>query len=202
MGLTFDQVVKEISKHRQANPRFSLPTDQASIEAELDQFTVARMLKVRGGEQFLQADELGGAIPKASSRPRLERHQGASAVGGVNRKMAGIKTIMYWLGAGGKPVAHRIAVERAVVCVKCPLNVDLNLSDRLTAIAAEGVRKTVEAKNEMSLSTSYDDQLKVCGACDCKLDLKIWTPIKHIKKESTEESISRLDVNCWVLKES
>jgi len=198
--MMFNQVVDAIIAHRKANPRFNLPTDRASVDNELEQYTVARLLKIRGGDAWLTADNPGEPDPKARRLPLPRR--GASVVEGVKRKGVGIKIIMDWLGSGGKPVDQLKAETRAINCSLCPMNVEMNLADVLTAAAAEAVHQTVEAKNQMALRTKYDDSLKVCGACDCKLDLKIWTPISHIIKETTKEALDRLDPKCWVLAES
>jgi hypothetical protein len=50
----------------------------------------------------------------------------------------------------------------------------------------------------MNLHVLNEEKLKVCGACECILPLKVWVPMKFIKDTTPTE---KLHPDCWILKE-
>lgn len=100
-----------------------------------------------------------------------------------------------WLGAGGRPVAQDVAQSRADVCLKCPMHQARPIYEVLAGVAALTVRRQIELKNALMLRVNGEKSLHVCGACNCILRLKVWSPIKFIL-ENTDTS--NLDKNCWI----
>jgi len=70
-----------------------------------------------------------------------------------------------------------------------------------TKPASEFIRRQIEERHNLKLETSKDDQLGVCGACDCPLKLKMHPPIKVIRDHIGKDAIARLDPRCWIPKE-
>jgi hypothetical protein len=192
----FTSLVQQVASRRAANPRFGLTTDINAISAEVDLQNAQRMLSIRGADSFIVRDAEGGAanfpVPSRRSAP------GAAV---AEKMMAGAGVILDWLGAGGKAVPNELAERRASVCAVCPLNAKGDWTAWFTIPAAAVIQKEIERRNEMKLSTSYDDGLGVCTACACVNSLSVHAPIKHILSRLSEEVRAKLDQSCWKLDE-
>jgi hypothetical protein len=201
-GLTFDQTVDAIIKHRNANPRFDLPNDVGSVSAELDEFTC---LRIRNDPNYCDGFHVpGGDVTKKAPQPSWLQAQSrklANAAGSGKKVAAGIAILIDWLGHGAKPVEKKMAESRAALCGGCPLNAPGDLTSFFTVPASETIRRQIEIKNDMKLETAWDKKLGVCTACACPLKTKCWTPLNHILKHMSTESIGKLDPRCWMLKE-
>ena len=193
----FDGAVDEIITNRKGNPRFNLPTDRASVESELEDYTVRRIMDMPGASGFL----LDAPNVSPPSFPMPRQRQDAAAAGGAKRAVAGAALLIDWLGDGLKPVTAPHAAQRALVCVECPLNRDPNLAQSAMGAVARGFHLLMEAKNAMSLSTPSDSKLKTCQACDCDLKLKVHAEMAHIKKHTKQETYDRLATPCWIRNE-
>ena len=185
--------------HRKANPALAQKNhwslDFDSVANEVDAYNTA-ICQAHGWTQFITGDP---SVPFPRTRsPLLSRLE--SAAGSVNRVAAGVRTLLDWLGSGGKPVDALEAENRAAICVTCPLNKPGNILSYFTAPVAKEISLQLEMKNKLSLSISHDGSLHICTGCDCPLKLKIWTPMEHILKFTTEETKQRLDPRCWILK--
>lgn len=198
---TFDQTVQLIRQHRLGNPaavtKHRLATDVTAIEAELENFTRARL-------------HMKAAPPPPPKTPPSSRAAGVVGVVAEAGKRigVGIGILRDWFGDDCTAVDQTVAERRASVCSECPQNRPGNLLQRLEGIAAEGLRKTIEAKKSMSLRTSKDDQIHSCQACDCHLGLKVWVPMKHIMTKTPDDMLERLKsvgtksgLKCWILDE-
>jgi len=64
---------------------------------------------------------------------------------------------------------------------------------------AVAARRTVEAKNKLSLRVDHENELHVCKGCGCILKTKIWVPLKTILNNT---EIKTMHPNCWVIKEN
>lgn len=114
-----------------------------------------------------------------------------------------------WVGSGGKPVANELAQARANVCAgtnpdgsdKCPLNGHGEWWQSAVGDIADVIRQILEFKNRMRISVSNEDKLFMCSACGCCARLKVHTPLDHILKNSSPETMAKLDPRCWILKE-
>ena len=197
---SFEEAVERIIKHRQANPRFNLPTDFETVSTELDNFTCLRL-----NNDPKQCTDAGGAAKKALALLRQGRLQAGSgsAAGGssVKRIAAGVQLLVHWLGSGGEPVGQELADARASVCSDCPLNTKGDWKAMFTVPVAEQVRKQLEMRQALKLTTKYDDKLHVCLACLCPLRLKVHAPTEHILDYTASSVWNALDPGCWMTKE-
>lgn len=196
--LSFDVTAQAIHSHRLANASLAKQhgwnLEIESIKEELDLFNTRRCIN-RGWFNYVTEPE-GTTAPKTQASLGLLK----SAVGGVRRVAAGVKTLLDWLGSGAHPVDRSVAEQRADVCMVCPLNGNGDWTSFFTKPAAEEIRQQLEIKNSMKLETSYDLSLGVCRACSCPLKLKVWTPMNHILANTEDEVRNKLDKGCWILK--
>jgi hypothetical protein len=192
----YNLMLQEVQKRRQLNPRFGLPTDLPTIDAEAERQNAQRMLERRNCESYVIQD---GLAPPNFPVPR---GHGWPSAAGVKRVAAGAATLLEWLGAGGQPVPGEQSDSRAGVCATCPQNQAGDWTTLFTAAAAAAIQKQLDSRRELKLATPHDDQLKVCAACSCPLELKVHVPIKHISARMSAETRARLDPRCWILKET
>lgn len=192
----FESLVAQVQARRAANPRFGLTTDANSIRQEVDAQNALRMLSIRNAESYVTVE--GGPSPNrgASRSPSW-----AGAVGGVRKLAAGMGTLKDWLGSGGVAVPPPKSEGRAAVCVVCPQNQPGDILAMFTQPVAERIKAQLAIKNDLNLTTTYDDKLEVCQACACPLKLKVHTPLEHIAAHLPEAVKAQLDARCWILKE-
>jgi hypothetical protein len=204
--LSFTDTVNQIIAHRQANPRFGLPTDRGSVEMDLDNYTCTRLREQYGdaAREWVILDSAGGVAPPFfQPRPR-QSGVGAAAVGAktttLEKAKAGVGLIIEWLGDGLTPVDTKTANDRALICSACEFNREPSGLQAAYEKVADGLKLLMNSKEEMKLATNYDDQLKTCQQCDCSLKLKVWAPMDHVKNHTSEKVMASLPVFCWQLK--
>jgi hypothetical protein len=198
-GMTFDQAVDAIIKHRRANPRFNLATDAATVGDQLDAFTAMRLAgNAKARDYLIEGDPEKKA--GAPSYPWAEQRRG-SVADGVKKVAAGAGALWDWLGDGGDPVLPAMAVSRAMVCAECERNKPGDWTSWFTVPASELIRKQLEIRNDMELKTPLDGRLGVCGTCLCPLPLTVWVPIEYKLKTMRQEVFDQLPEWCWVKKE-
>jgi len=112
--------------------------------------------------------------------------------------LGGVGAPLEWFFKGTPPVPPAQACERAATCVCCPRNVDLTLTEFFTEPAAELIKKSIEARNQIKLSTPYDPLLGTCNACFCVLPLKCHEPLDLILKHMKPEVKEKLWDGCWI----
>lgn len=199
VNTSFNELVRRVIEIRKANPALvqknHLSLDFETVANEVDAYNTA-ICKAHGWTQFITGDP-SSPFQRVRS-PLLSRLEGAA--GSVNRIAAGVRTLLDWLGAGGRPVEKEEAESRAAICVTCPLNKPGNILSYFTAPVAKEIGLQLEMKNKLSLSTRLDGSLHICTGCDCPLRLKVWVPMEHILKFTTEETKKRLVPYCWILK--
>ena len=116
---------------------------------------------------------------------------------------AGLKTLKDWVGEGLVPVSKEQAESRATACTKgydgkpCQFNKAPLWWESAKGSIAEAIKKQIELRNKMELSTSQDADLHMCSACGCCLVLKIFTPIKYIKSHTPEGRVELYPRFCW-----
>ena len=110
--------------------------------------------------------------------------------------------LISWVGAGGKPVSHGKAERRAAVCVVCPKNGHGKWWERSKEKIADSIKELLSFKAKRRLFVSCEDQLFMCSACGCALRLKVHAPIEHITDNITDQQLSKLHNDCWILKET
>lgn len=191
----FDFIVNKIIAHRQQNPRFNLPIDRPSVEAEVDRHNAELMMRILGGELYIINDGGGGAPNFPVPRPsRL------LSVAGLSKLGSGIGA---WseMFQGGQPVEPALAAKRAEVCASCPQNQKGDLSSWFTGAAANHIKGWYEALQGHKMVTPSDDQLNVCVACLCPLKAVVHFPIEIKLKHLTADARAKLDPHCWILSE-
>jgi len=203
MGLSFDQVVAAIIQHREANPRFAKEwmTSPEDVSNELDFYTCTRL------NHDPNYCDSGGSPPNfqmglsALSRRRptpSSRAQLAGKDSHFTKTVAGIGLAIDWLGSGLSPVPQELAERRAITCSRCSKNQDGDFWQRIAAVTANNIKKVMAIRTDMKLSTTLDDKLHSCTACDCFLKLKVHTPLSHIIEHTSENVMKDLDENCWI----
>lgn len=201
-GLSFDDVVEQIIRHRLANPRFAAnwSVEPAEVAEELDTFTCTRLAM----DPNYCAPGVPSPFPAGSPRQASMwvNQSGRGGVVAAGRKIvAGIGVLVDWLGSGGKPVDNKLAVARAETCSGCPKNEPGGLESFFTAPASELIRKQLAIRQDLQLSTPFDEKLNVCSACLCPMKLKVHTPIEHILKHLLADAETELDPRCWIPRE-
>lgn len=198
VGLTFDQTVSAIIKHRRANPaivgKFKLSLSPAAVGVELIKFQQAR--------GAIPPD----VVPKQMPPRETPRLLGAAlaAVASVKKLASGAALLMDWQTSGQEPVPSEVSSSRAAICAGCPQNETGDLTRYFTAPVAEGIRAKLGKLHEMKLTTPFDSKLGVCKACICELKLKAHTPLDLILKRLKPEvraDLNQKEPRCWILQE-
>jgi hypothetical protein len=117
----------------------------------------------------------------------------------------GAQIIADWLGAGAIPVSQEAGQARADVCRgvatgnPCPYN---TFESGFEHLFGESLKKIVEIKNEAKLRVDGEKSLHGCDICGCHLKTKIWTPMQHIRKHTSDDEFRKLPTFCWQRKEA
>jgi hypothetical protein len=197
----FDSLVSLVIQHRKANAgRFpQLSQDKATVETEVDAYNAERMRSIDGGMSFV-AD--GGAAPPGFPTSHLLRQSVGQVVAGANKiknAVAGIGLWMEWFG--DDPVSQELATVRASTCLKCPLNIRGDVFQRFNAATGKQLLEIFGSMKKQNMATAFDDELGVCGACDCPLKAKVWAPNEIIANHLRPEAREKLWTECWMRKE-
>jgi hypothetical protein len=194
----FDASVVAIIKHRQSNPaaigQFGLATDATAVGNELEAYNRKRL----GLPPVLSAEN---PLPKWAAPVGLISRSPGAVAAAVSNMVTGLGQWYSWTDQGAV-VSVSQAESRASVCVKCPKNETGDWTRFFSGPGAELVRRQLEAKNGMKLETSHDASLHVCGACQCPLTLKVWSPIRLVKEKLKPEQREQMPEICWVKTES
>jgi GT2 family glycosyltransferase len=188
MELDFRLACIAIQTHRKANPGYQLSTDPNDIAQELENFTAFRLNQ---DARFVRP--ISDGQKKTTLFNRVVQAAGA-AVSRIKADAAAVATLLELVGDGGDPVSFEEAETRASICVRCPQNVGRYTWETTAAgIIAEQLR----VKKIIGAHTSLDPQLKSCGACGCKLELKVQVPLEHIRKHQPRDV--KLPRHCWIV---
>jgi hypothetical protein len=112
-------------------------------------------------------------------------------------------------GPEGPVQDKALAEARAAVCAgvcaagapqgkPCPKNQPGDWLSYFTVPVSNALRAALAALKGQGLSTTRDDDLHVCAACDCPLKLKVWARLDHILAHIPPESKAGLVDNCWI----
>jgi len=198
---SFHHVCEQLLILRQANPfladRHGWRVDQAGIEHDVEQFNCARM--VAGGWLDFIVMEDGPPAP-LYVMPEKKTNRFPNVAAAVRNVSAGVGVLLDWLGNGGKAVEQSLADGRAEICSTCPKNGQGGILSYFTKPAADIIRTQMEIRGDLQLRTPHDEQLGVCEACMCPLKLKVHVELEHILKHTSEETKTKLDPRCWILK--
>lgn len=199
---SFHHVVEQTMILRQANPflaeRHGWRIDQAGVEFDVEQYNVARM--IAGGWLDFIVQEEPSTAPLYVMPPPSQKKTSVAGLGSVKRVAAGVALLVEWLGSGAKAVEQSLADSRASICVDCPKNDGGDWTAYFTKPIADKIRTQLEIRGDLQLRTPHDDKLTVCSACDCPLKLKVWTPMDHILAHTSDDTKTKLDPRCWILK--
>jgi hypothetical protein len=119
----------------------------------------------------------------------------------MNRLQAagvGVATLKDWLGVGGVPVVQEQAEQRASVCEICPRNKRGTPWDRLGGAIVQVILNQRRAKGVLHLRVKSEEDLHFCEVCRCHLPTKVWVPMEHIAKHTSEKVWSELPEWCWM----
>lgn len=197
VGVTHDQAVTLIIKHRMANPaitaKHKLSTDFGSVSNELIKFQQAR--------GSLPPDAVPKLVPPSLMPQMSEAVRDAVAV--VKKMASGMASLLEWDEAGMPHVEPAVAEQRAATCSKCPKNDRTkSLRERFTDAVADKYNARFRRMDELNLRTSHDDELKVCQACLCPMRTKVFFPpelvLKRLKTEQRME-LNQVNPRCWIL---
>lgn len=194
---SYESIVQQVLAHRRGNTRFPFATDEESVRFEVEQYNVRRCLD-HGWLDYLQGQSEPESAPDRSPKafPR-------SLLRSVARVAAGGETLVDWIRSKEESVAPELAEERASICAKCVRNSkSKNLLTYFTVPASNAIRRELERRRGWELKTRKDEELGVCTACGCPLELKVHCPFSHIQKHLDEETWKELDAGCWLFKES
>lgn len=206
---TFDQTVQLIIKHLMSNGaivvRHKLATDPVTVGNQLETYTRQR-LGIPGIPQ----------LPKTIP-PRSLPQAAAEAVAAVAKTAEGVGLLIDWLGGDTtgniEVVAPDLAHRRAQVCCskdprcqgqgrpgedKCIENNQSPFTDWFTVPVAERLRKMVEARQQLKLTTPVDDKLGTCAVCRCPMKLKVHVPLHYIYTHTKPETLAAFPAHCWI----
>lgn len=198
----FDASVKAIIKHRESNKaitaKHNLRTDYESVANELEEYTRSRLgipltFVPPKPNPLWQTGHSAGVAVATNARPSWFKQLG--------RLGKGVLTLANWLGDDGVPVETSLSEQRAAVCTGCPKNVKGDLFSFFTKPASELIRRQLEERKALNLSTTQDEQLGICEACGCPLRLKVHVPLGFIKAHMSTDDTAKLDPRCWITKE-
>ena len=199
-SMDLDGLVNRVIELRRKNQQHKWTAPQLTpdaVSAEV-QTQICAYLKPASRAHYCQSGVSSFPVPLL---PSLPVSHGEGLVAGVKRAAIGIKVLLDWLGDSASTVPTEAATARAAVCVECPQNKGGPFENILHRSAAELVRKQLEVRTQMKLSTPHDASLNVCAACKCPLKLKVYAPLKHILEGLLPEYREKLDPNCWITKE-
>lgn len=198
----FGLLCRELQNHRKANPRFNLPTDMATIEAEVDLACAKGCMSIPGAEIYV-IEEYGGSSPAPKVPTPQQQSQVRVAAARASKIWSGLRTTDDWIDSSEPPVSQEQSNKRASICAECPKNGKGDWTTWFTAPAAEAIKRQVEKLHARKLSTVYDASIQTCTICLCPLHLKVHTPIEFIRKHTKPEVIQELrgGKSCWVVSE-
>lgn len=97
---------------------------------------------------------------------------------------------------GDGVVSQEVAEERALICSRCVVNVNVP-----GCSACKGMANLV-AELKGSKMTKHDHLLKACGICLCPNSVQVWVPAEHLAKGVTKEMMKQYEQvdECWKYK--
>src|ERR1700678_1861029 len=103
------------------------------------------------------------------------------------RRDAGAAPLLWdWIGQGD-PVKQEVADGRAAVCLRgdegrrCPYLKAPRWWERyFKNPIAKVIKKQLELKTKLRLSTELDQEKRMCQVCGCCAELKVWVPVRHV----------------------
>jgi len=191
---SLDSITQQLIAHRSGRPdlvaKHGWSLDPVVVRQEVEAYQVAVCVRNGWNEYLHGGSESTSFFPTTTPRP-LQK---------VRNLVAGVETLVRWISDGAEAVPSELSTKRASVCAPCPLNKPGGLESWFTVPASKAIRATIERKNEMKLSTPFDDQLFVCSACLCPTALKVHLKLDDILANMPQPAQDALDPNCWIRK--
>lgn len=210
---SFDVICQGILSSRKANAGLAkannLSFDPGAIADELDAYNTA-ICQAHGYTDFI-TDGVGGPPPappfpvgqRLYANPNQQGQQ-SSRIQRLKNVAVGADTLVEWIASGAEAVPQEQASSRASVCAVCPKNGKGDWTTWFTAPVANAIRATISRKREMKLETPYDDQIGICTACDCPMELKVHVPFEKFfpkMSETAKVDLNKQDPVCWIITE-
>lgn len=197
---SLEAISQSVRNARLANPaackQYNLSIDIEQVRNEVDFFN-ATMCKNAGWNDYILGAEGGASsAPPFPLKPLVTLKEKAANVA------AGASVLVEWISSGAEAVPMEQANARAEVCSKCPLNSKGGLESFFTTAVSAAIRKALDMRHEMKLSTPYDSELNVCSACLCPMSLKVHVPFDKFYPKMSDETKTALDPNCWIRSEA
>jgi len=191
---SFSEIVSKELVFRSKNPvlvqKNGWSLNIEDIEGDVDFYNSQRM--IAGG--FLNFVELEGEVP-AQKKTGLFANV-ASAAAKVKTALAIYRDL---LGPDGKVVAKEESERRAAICVQCPKNdIAGGLKKYFIKEAAREIMLVAGMLKDINVSTSQDDNLGVCEACECPMAVKVHVSNEILKKHISPDQVSKLHESCWI----
>lgn len=192
---SFSVLVNAIIAHRKGNlalaQKHGWNTVYDAVADELDAYNT-KLCQQMGWNDFIT--EGGGQAAEAAPFPRpLPNRLKSVAAGG--------SVLVEWIKDGHEAVDRETSNKRASICAVCPRNGKGDFTRWFTVPVSEAIRAEINRKEQMRLSTQFDEQIEVCEACLCPLKLKVHMPIGRIRNNLSPESHNDLHPSCWILHE-
>lgn len=203
MNHSFDETVRIIADHRLQNPRFNLSTSFDQVASDLESQTCARLGNNPHWCVSTSADAGFAALTDAQKKTAQGGPAGfAGVVARIRTVSHGIPTLKEWFGDGMAPVSAELAQRRANTCMDCPKRTaETDWISKITGFIADRLRRFAEVKNRLQLRLPEDDKIGECEVCGCRLNLKVWTPLEHIKNTTDTETMDKFHEQCWIRNE-
>jgi len=189
-----------------ANPflasKHQWPTDRESIENWVDSFNATVCSRMGWSDYITPSGGGASSLPKSPS-PEQTLPSLTAAAARAKELLSGAKTLLEWDDSGEPPVSLPLAEKRAEVCAPCPLNQAGDWTRWFTTPAAELIKRRVAKAHQRGLTTPLDEQLHLCTACHCPLQVKVHIPLPWITKRLSPEQFQRLRQapGCWIIRE-
>lgn len=116
-----------------------------------------------------------------------------------------------WFGEGGVPVPTPLAQARADVCLNGDPEIQKDGTHRCrrhykgpwiwNMATAMAIAAQTRLKAILNIRLEGEKNLKVCEVCGCKLQLKVFTPIRHLYRHTTPQQVQAFPDHCWIKKE-
>jgi len=194
---SFSEIVRKELDFRSRNPALveknGWSLDPDDIAEDVDRYNSKRMLAAG----YLNFIDLEGE-PDAQKKMTLTG-MFRNAVNAAAHVKTALSIYRDLFGPEGKVVAKEEAERRGSVCVACPKNDTAGgLKKYFVKEAARELMLVAGMLKDMDVTTSLDDKLGVCQACECPLRAKIFIRNDVLKKNTKADQIAKLDPNCWI----
>lgn len=172
--------------------RYRLSTNMQDIEQEIDSQLARICFDHKWNDFFVTSSGVGAS---AAAAPPIRLRKVASD---LVKAVEGGAVLIDWIKTGSEAVPQEQANKRAEVCVKCPLNEKGDWTRFFKLPVANSIRRELNRRKDMSLSTPSDDALNICGACLCVLKLKVHVPFEKFWPQLDQEIKNDLWESCWI----